>query len=74
MFTLSKVLLFISYLTEAGLGVLFFLLVLIYFPARPPKPPSATAAIKRTEYMTGLSRLLWYVHNVQTVKRPVAFP
>ncbi|XP_060551826.1 solute carrier family 49 member 4 homolog isoform X2 [Ruditapes philippinarum] len=43
---------------QAGLGVLFFLLVLIYFPARPPKPPSATAAIKRTEYMTGLSRLL----------------
>lgn len=43
---------------QAGLGVLLFILVVIYFPARPPKPPSASASIKRTEYVKGLLRIL----------------
>ncbi|XP_045209905.1 solute carrier family 49 member 4 homolog isoform X2 [Mercenaria mercenaria] len=43
---------------QAGLGVLFFILVVIYFPARPPKPPSPSASVKRTEYFKGLAKLL----------------
>ncbi|XP_045209899.2 solute carrier family 49 member 4 homolog isoform X2 [Mercenaria mercenaria] len=43
---------------QASVGVLFFVLVLIYFPDKPPKPPSSSASLKRTDYLKGLSQLV----------------
>ncbi|KAK7495674.1 hypothetical protein BaRGS_00013121 [Batillaria attramentaria] len=37
---------------------LLALLVLVYFPARPPRPPSRTAALPRTEFRKGIPALL----------------
>lgn len=43
---------------QASVGVLFFVLVVVYFPDKPPKPPSSSASIKRTDYIDGLSQLV----------------
>ena len=42
---------------EFGISGFLFLLLLISFPAKPPLPPSATAAIERVDYKDGLKRL-----------------
>lgn len=36
-----------------------FLLVLISFPSKPPKPPSATAVMERVDFMAGLKKLFF---------------
>ncbi|KAK3605961.1 hypothetical protein CHS0354_019638 [Potamilus streckersoni] len=43
---------------EFGAAGLLFLLTLIYFPSRPPLPPSITASIERTSYRKGLVNLM----------------
>ena len=43
---------------EFGFTAFIFLLVLIYFPAKPRLPPSVTAAIGRLEFMSGARILL----------------
>ncbi|KAL5009481.1 hypothetical protein ScPMuIL_011786 [Solemya velum] len=43
---------------EAGWAVFLLLLMLIYFPAMPPKPPSVTASIGRLNFKTGLKMLV----------------
>ncbi|KAL4228912.1 Solute carrier 49 member 4 [Mactra antiquata] len=43
---------------HAGLGIALFLFILIYFPARPPLPPSPSASVKRTDYMKGVKSLV----------------
>ena len=37
---------------------LLFLFVLVYFPAKPPKPPSFSAAKKKVDYIEGGKRLM----------------
>lgn len=43
---------------EFGLVAFLFLCVLIYFPAKPPKPPSYSAAKKKIDYVEGGKRLM----------------
>ncbi len=57
---------------ECGWSALLLLLVLIYFPARPPTPPSITAAIVRTGFFQGLKQLFqnkkfWILATVFTL-------
>ena len=42
---------------EAGVMLLIFFCVLIYYPARPPKPPSYSAATGRVDFTNGLKQL-----------------
>ena len=42
---------------EAGIAVFLFLCVAVYFPAKPPRPPSVTAVTRRLDYVTGLKQL-----------------
>ncbi|KAL9967772.1 hypothetical protein ACROYT_G026064 [Oculina patagonica] len=41
-----------------GLVSFLFLCVLVYFPAKPPKPPSFSAAKKKVDYVEGGKRLM----------------
>jgi len=43
---------------EFGIVSLLFLCVLLYFPAKPPKPPSFSAAKKKVDYIEGAKRLM----------------
>ncbi|KAJ8298207.1 hypothetical protein KUTeg_024738 [Tegillarca granosa] len=43
--------------TEAAWSVFVFLLVLIYFPAKPPLPPTVTASTERLDYKNGVKGL-----------------
>ena len=43
---------------EAGAMLLIFFCVLIYYPARPPKPPSNSAATGRVDFTSGLKHLV----------------
>ncbi|CAH1773429.1 unnamed protein product [Owenia fusiformis] len=43
---------------EFGFMAVLMLLILIYFPAKPPSPPSISAATERMEFKKGLSALL----------------
>ena len=43
---------------ECGAAGILFLLTVIYFPSKPPKPPSASASIVREAYVAGLKMLL----------------
>ncbi|XP_059142167.1 solute carrier family 49 member 4 homolog [Physella acuta] len=42
---------------ECGAAGLLFLLVAIYFPSKPPLPPSISASIPREKYLPGLKML-----------------
>ncbi|XP_071103141.1 solute carrier family 49 member 4 homolog [Haliotis cracherodii] len=42
---------------ECAACVLLLFLVVVYFPAKPPSPPSLTASMARTSYLQGLKRL-----------------
>ena len=35
---------------EFGFSALILLIIVIYFPTRPPKPPSISASIERLDY------------------------
>jgi len=39
---------------EAGVAAFLFLLVIVYFPSKPPKPPSVSAAVERLDFKEGL--------------------
>ncbi len=57
---------------ECGWSALLLLLVLLYFPARPPTPPSITASIVRTGFFQGLKQLFqnrkfWILATVFTL-------
>jgi len=43
---------------EFGLVALLSLCVLVYFPAKPPKPPSFSASKKKVDYIEGGKRLM----------------
>lgn len=43
---------------EFGLVAFLFLCVLVYFPAKPPRPPSFSAAKKKVDYVEGGKRLI----------------
>ncbi len=43
---------------EFGVGCFLLFMVLVYFPAKPPLPPSITAALERVDYKHGLLQLL----------------
>ena len=43
---------------HAGLAALTFLLILIYYPARPEDLPSYTAGEKREDFLPGLKAFL----------------
>ncbi|CAL1545968.1 unnamed protein product [Lymnaea stagnalis] len=42
---------------ECGAAGVLFLLVIIYFPSKPPHPPSVSASIPREKYLPGLKML-----------------
>eukprot|EP00794_Sanderia_malayensis_P018065 gene18065-19874_t len=43
---------------EFGIACFLLLLVLLFFPAKPPVPPSVTAALERVDYKHGLKQLI----------------
>jgi len=45
--------------TYAGVAGVIMLLILIYFPSKPPNPPSNTASEDRMDFMAGIKSLLW---------------
>ncbi|KAK7092958.1 solute carrier family 49 member 4-like [Littorina saxatilis] len=55
---------------QAGGSCLVFLLVLAYFPDKPPQPPSISAAMEREEFKAGLKML---VRNKQFWLISIAF-
>ena len=60
----SKYVLILNSPTEAGVAALLFLLVIIYFPSKPPKPPSVSAAVERLDFKEGLLILSKYVLKI----------
>ncbi|XP_025082547.1 disrupted in renal carcinoma protein 2-like [Pomacea canaliculata] len=42
---------------EAAWAIGLFLLMLIYFPSKPPLPPCTSAALQREDFLVGLKRL-----------------
>ena len=44
---------------QLGVCGLLFLLVLVSFPNKPPKPPSATATLERVDFKSGLKQLFF---------------
>ena len=43
---------------EFGCCAALFLLTLVYFPTKPPTPPTVTAGVDRIEFKKGLKQLL----------------
>ncbi|KAJ8307421.1 hypothetical protein KUTeg_015505, partial [Tegillarca granosa] len=43
---------------ECGIAGVLFIAVLIYFPKKPPKPPSITASLHRVEYKKSLLQII----------------
>lgn len=43
---------------EAAWAVFVLLLILVYFPAKPPKPPTLSASVERMDFMTGAKTLI----------------
>lgn len=43
--------------SEAGLQLVIFLAILIYYPAKPPRPPSISATTKRADFKNGIKKL-----------------
>lgn len=43
--------------SEAGIAAFLFLLVLVYFPAKPPLPPSISASTPRLQFKAGFWKL-----------------
>ncbi|XP_006815222.1 solute carrier family 49 member 4 homolog [Saccoglossus kowalevskii] len=53
-------------LEKGGWAALLFLIAVVYFPAKPPLPPSRSASIQRVEYKPGILKLVksiqfWYL-------------
>ena len=46
------------YWVEAGMGAAVFLILLIYWPEKPPVPPTTSAAQPRTNFMDGFRELV----------------
>ncbi|XP_064643405.1 uncharacterized protein LOC135497578 [Lineus longissimus] len=48
---------------EGAVTVVLFLMVLLYFPDRPPKPPTVSAASQKTDYVKGIKQIVrnWQV-------------
>ena len=44
-------------LLQAGIAVLLFILFILYFPDKPPLPPTVTSAINRTEFWAGTKQI-----------------
>ncbi|KAJ8036070.1 Disrupted in renal carcinoma protein 2-like [Holothuria leucospilota] len=42
---------------ECGITALFFVASVIYFPKKPPQPPSMSASIPREDYLSGIKKL-----------------
>ena len=42
---------------DTAIAVVSFALVVIYFPAKPPKPPSKSQTIERENFWVGLKHL-----------------
>ncbi|KAL3891012.1 hypothetical protein ACJMK2_003277 [Sinanodonta woodiana] len=43
---------------ECGWSVFVFILMLVYFPSKPPKPPTISASIERMDIKTGILKLI----------------
>ena len=42
---------------ECGFSVLVFLIIMVYFPAKPPLPPTVSASIERVDFKVGVKVL-----------------
>ncbi|GFO30328.1 disrupted in renal carcinoma protein 2 homolog [Plakobranchus ocellatus] len=60
----------ILYSTEFAAAAVLFILVIIYFPSKPPLPPSISASVPREEYLDGLKHL---IHNKQFWVTAIAY-
>jgi FLVCR family MFS transporter len=49
--------LFVSW-TEFGVVTVLFLAVVIYFPDKPPTPPSNSAKAKREDFSAGVKQII----------------
>ena len=48
---------------ETAVCLLIVILVIIYFPAKPPKPPSVSASLEKVSFMRGIGDLFrYYMH------------
>ncbi|KAK1797905.1 hypothetical protein P4O66_007956 [Electrophorus voltai] len=56
--------------TELGVITVFFAFALLYFPSRPPRPPSVAAASQRLGYRSSICRLL---SNVRFLMMALAY-
>ncbi|XP_070174346.1 solute carrier family 49 member 4-like [Littorina saxatilis] len=52
-------------MTEGGWSAAIFLMLLLYFPSKPPLPPCPSAAIPRENFVQGLKHLLTTNTNVK---------
>ena len=60
----------------AGPPIVFFILVLLYFPSSPPSPPSETSQLERTALLQGTKDLLknrsaWLIMMVFAVSQSI---
>ena len=53
---LKEKIMFLMYV-ELGAAILILLVIIVYFPKKPPFPPSMTAAVNRLNFTDGFKRL-----------------
>ena len=44
-------------IVDAAIAVVLFLLFLIYYPSKPPLPPTVTSSINRMEFWAGTKQI-----------------
>ena len=44
-------------LVQAGIAAVLFIMFLVYFPSKPPLPPTVTSSINRTEFWAGTKQI-----------------
>ena len=54
---LKEKIMFLMYI-ELGAATLIFLVIIVYFPKKPPLPPSVTAAVDRLDFKYGFKQLM----------------
>ena len=57
--------------TESAWSCMLFVMMLLYFPAKPPAAPSISATVERVDFFSGLKRLLQYVRS-SMLCRPIS--
>jgi len=61
------------YWLEAGLQLCITLAVIVYFPSKPPSPPTPSATDTKTDFATGFSELLRHKRFLVSVHHALHF-